>query len=108
MVTGCLGMLPIYDELSWKKSMMALIRACGDSAKQRRRATRSAVGTNDCQFWDRSVVMQSSVANRTVGMAHRGNMEQVMGGGYYPRHGSDSGNGRHSASIDNSSSFCDM
>eukprot|EP00984_Skeletonema_dohrnii_P007228 scaffold2611_cov74-Skeletonema_dohrnii-CCMP3373.AAC.1 len=28
-----------------------------------------------------------------------------MGGGYYPRHGSDSGNGRHSASIDKSSRF---
>eukprot|EP00984_Skeletonema_dohrnii_P028297 scaffold18222_cov75-Skeletonema_dohrnii-CCMP3373.AAC.1 len=62
MVMGCLGMLPIYDELSWKKSMMALIKACGDSAKQRNE-------------------MQSSVANRTVGMAHRGNMKQVMGGG---------------------------
>jgi len=45
MLTSCLGVLPMYDELSWKKSMMALIRACGDSAKQRNKVGNRLTGT---------------------------------------------------------------
>ena len=43
--TGCLGMLPMYDKLSWKKSLMALITACGDGEKRRNKVGTRLTGT---------------------------------------------------------------